>query len=196
MTGPLALEEPLLPAEAELAAAGASALVELDALPELAPAEADLLTPPWPRQAPRPPCAAVVPSLQTTGPLALEEFLPEDPAPVAAGASELAELVELAPAEADLLTPPWPRQAPRPPCAAVVPSLQTTGLLVLVLCAVETAGAASSALANTALRTKSLSLTRFMCRSPRAGGAARSGTPEYSNPGTEAPSVDVDAART
>jgi len=119
MTGPLALEEPLLPADPELAAAaGASVLAELEALPELAPAVADLLTPPWPRQAPRPPCAAVVPSLQMTGPPALEELLPEVPEAAAAGASvlaELEELPELAPAEAALLTPPWPRQAPRPP---------------------------------------------------------------------------------
>ena len=82
------------------AAAGAAALL------------ADLLMPPCPLQAPRPPCGEVVPSLQVTGPLPEDEAEDEDV--VAAGAAA-AGAAEPAPVEADLFTPPCPLQAPRPP---------------------------------------------------------------------------------
>jgi len=96
--------EVLAPADAEVRAA----------------AEADLLMPPWPLQAPRPP-REVVPSLQITSPPRLEVPLPED-ALVSAGAAAAGAAV---PADADLLTPPCPLQAPRP-AREVVPSLQIT----------------------------------------------------------------------
>lgn len=94
-------------------AAGAGAAVEEALLvPALLPAAADLLTPPWPRQAPRPPCAAVVPSLHVTGPLAEEED-DEDGAIVP---DEL--LDEELDAGAELLELPEPPAA-EPPAAAV-----------------------------------------------------------------------------
>ena len=99
-----------------------------------------------------------MPSLQTTGPLPLEgEELAAAgvAAPALAAEGALAEL-PLA-AEADLFTPPWPLQAPRPPWGEVVPSLQTTGPLD-VPCADETIGTASSAAANTTLKVMPFSL--------------------------------------
>jgi hypothetical protein len=103
-------------AGAGAAAAGAAAAV----VPE-----ADLFTPPWPEQAPRPLCVEVVPSLQiVTGPPPDPD---EDAAAVAAGAGAAgAAALPALPAEADLFTPPWPEQAPRPLCVEVVPSLQVT----------------------------------------------------------------------
>lgn len=71
---------------------------------------------------------------------ALEELVPLDP---------LLEVAALPPAAAVafLSIPPWPLQAPRPPCGEVVPSLQVTGLAVS---AELTAGTANNAaLANT-----------------------------------------------
>jgi hypothetical protein len=108
----------------------------------------------------------VVPSLQVTGPLLLEAPLAEEEllaagAAAAAGASVLVD----APAEADLLMPPCPLQAPRPPCGEVVPSLQVTGPLVL-LCANEGAGAAISVAARAAALIKALSLTQFIAVPP------------------------------
>jgi hypothetical protein len=70
------------------------------------------------------------------------------------------------PADADLSTPPCPLHAPRPPCAAVVPSLQATGP-ALLSCAVETAGATAIAATNTAPHIKALSFATFMCSSPK-----------------------------
>jgi hypothetical protein len=110
VTGPLLAEDPLLPVEAALAA-GAAADAAAGAL---VPLEADLFTPPWPLQAPRPPCGEVVPSLQVTGPLLLEEPVDEEEllpavaagAAAAAGAAVLPALLVESPAEADLLMPP------------------------------------------------------------------------------------------
>jgi hypothetical protein len=81
----------------------------------------------------------------------------------AAGAAAAAGAAVLLPAEADLSIPPWPLQAPRPPCGDVVPSLQVTGLLagVLVSCASATPGAASAA-ANTTLHSNVLNSTSFI----------------------------------
>jgi FAD:protein FMN transferase len=163
------------------AAAGAAALPEV---PELAPPDADLSMPPCPRQAPRPPLAELVPSLQVTGPLDEpddEEEVDEEPevaAGAAAGAAALPEAAVLPEVLADLSMPPWPRQAPRPPLAEVVPSLQVTGLLLsLVVCASDSPGAAMSAAANTAPHIKPLNLAIFICRSPperdRCYGTAR-----------------------
>jgi hypothetical protein len=81
------------------------------------------------------------------------------------------------PLEADLSTPPCPLQAPRPPCAAVVPSLQVTGPLlevlpllvpVLVVCACDSPGAASSATASSMPPAMTLGLVIVICKSPRA----------------------------
>jgi hypothetical protein len=68
--------------------------------------------------------------------------------------------------EADLLMPPCPLQAPRPPCGEVVPSLQVTGVLD-VSCAKETTGAASSAAASIAPQTRPLEFVSFICSAPR-----------------------------
>jgi hypothetical protein len=164
VTGP-----PLLPAEDEAAdevlAAGAAAGVALPA-----PAEADLSTPPCPLQAPRPPCGELVPSLQVTGPLLVPEDEEADADGLAAGAADgaallvAAPLVALAPAEADLLMPPWPLQAPRPPCGDVVPSLQTTA--PDALCANEI-GEATSRLASATLLIEPMSFVRFICSFPQ-----------------------------
>jgi hypothetical protein len=116
--------------------------------------------------------------LQVTGPL---ELLLEAAAAGAAGAAAAGAAAAAAGAAgaaadaavADLLMPPWPLQAPRPPCGEVVPSLHVTGPLELLLaagvvaaCASETAGAAASAAAHSAPHTKPLSFARFMSRSP------------------------------
>jgi len=107
-----------------------------------------------------------VPSLHVTGPLLLPEDAGEpaddELAAGAAGAAVDAALpVEAAPAEADLLMPPCPLQAPRPPCGEVVPSLQTTG--VEVLCASEGTGAASIRPASAAPPITPISLVRVIC---------------------------------
>jgi hypothetical protein len=129
--------------------------------------------PPWPLQAPRPPCGEVVPSLQVTAPplelppvAVLEELAAGAAAGAAAAGAAGAAAAELA--EADLSMPPCPLQAPRPPCGDVVPSLQVTGLLELLLaaCARVTAGAAPSAAAHSAPQIKPWSLASFMSRSP------------------------------
>jgi hypothetical protein len=67
---------------------------------------------------------------------------------------ELPELDAPAPAAAvaALSIPPWPLQAPRPPCGELVPSLQVTGVLVSAKAFV--AGAASSAAAANVPQTK------------------------------------------
>jgi hypothetical protein len=69
-------------------------------------------------------------------------------------------------APADLSTPPCPLHAPRPPCAAVVPSLHVTGAALLP-CAVETAGATIIAATSIAPPIKALSFVRVMCCSPQ-----------------------------
>lgn len=160
VTGPLPPEDDeldeALPAAGAAAAAGAA---------EPASAEADLFTPPWPLQAPRPLCEEVVPSLHVTAPLPLlADAEPDDDEPAAGAAVDSALLPEVAPAEADLLMPPCPLQAPRPPCGEVVPSLHTTGLEVL--CANEGAGAANSTTANATLPARPMSFVRFICSSP------------------------------
>jgi hypothetical protein len=159
---------PLLPDEIEPAAAGAATAAAgaaaVAAGAALAPAaEAEVLMPPWPLQAPRPPCGEVVPSLQVTGPL-----LVDDEALLAAGAAAAgaaAGWLELVLPAADLLMPPWPLHAPRPPCGDVVPSLQVTGPLEL-LWASARVGAASSAAASTAAQVRPVNFEDFMCRSP------------------------------
>jgi hypothetical protein len=116
--------------------------------------------------------------LQVTGPLL--EVEPEELALVLlleAGALEAADvepLLELpfAAAVAALSMPPWPLHAPRPPWAAVLPSLQVTGVLAVlellesVLCATVSAGTASSAPAIAAAHVKPLSRVKIMNRSP------------------------------
>jgi hypothetical protein len=171
-------EAPVLAAgaAAAAAAAGAGAVAGVEAVEEL---PASLFTPPWPRQAPRPPWAAVVPSLQVTG--VLEDEEPEEEleldelleaAGVAPAAGAAAPEEPPAAALADLSTPPWPLQAPRPLWLAVEPSLHT-GFgavllleLVLVLCASDSAGAASNAAANAAPHIKALKFASFICRTP------------------------------
>ena len=106
-------------AGAEEAAAGLAAGAAAAAV---AAVEADLFTPPWPEQAPRPECE-VLPSLQVTVP-PLEAGADAGAGAVGAAGAALPE--ELEPAEADLLTPPCPEQAPRPECVDVVPSLHVT----------------------------------------------------------------------
>jgi hypothetical protein len=71
-------------------------------------AEADLLIPPWPLHAPRPPCGEVVPSLQVTGPLLAEEplLLAEEAEEAPAAGALDAAAGAAAPLEADLFTPP------------------------------------------------------------------------------------------
>jgi hypothetical protein len=132
-----------------------------------------LLTPPWPLHAPRPLCAEVVPSLQVTPPLAAEEDDDEDGAVVPDELLEEllagAELPELAAAVADLSTPPWPLQAPRPACVAVLPSLQT-GSAVLVVCDRATAGASDSATTSAAPQVRG-NFTFFICSSPERSTA-------------------------
>jgi hypothetical protein len=64
--------------------------------------------------------------------------------------------------EADLLMPPCPLQAPRPPCGDVVPSIQVTGGLLEVSCAKETTGDASSVAASIAPQTRPLELVTFI----------------------------------
>jgi hypothetical protein len=141
--------------------------------------------PPCPRQAPRPPLAEVVPSLQVTGPLEeLEEEEPElleveepeveAPAELAAGAL----LEEPLAALADLSTPPWPLQAPRPACVAVVPSLQTgAGVELSVDCDSEIVGLNSRDAVSAAPNVRCL---RCICSSPLRG-TAYFGLAEYRN---------------
>jgi hypothetical protein len=95
-----------------------------------------------------------VPSLQVTVPPLLLV-----PAGAAAGAAVVA-----AP-EADLLMPPCPLQAPRPPCGEVLPSLQVTG--PAVSCAEAMTGSASSVAASTAPHIEALQVIPFMAGSPR-----------------------------
>jgi len=168
-TGPPPPED--APLVAGAAAVGAAAAVAAGAAAGAEPpAEAALFTPPWPLQAPRPPCGEVVPSLHTTGPPPLEdEELAADGAAAgaAAGAAGGAAAAPAELAEADLLMPPWPLQAPRPPCGEVLPSLHTTGVLE-ASCADKSAGAASIAAARHAVTVSASSafLTTFMCSSP------------------------------
>jgi hypothetical protein len=155
---------PLLPAAVEAAVAGAAeaavaaaAGAAADALAAAVPA--DLFTPPWPLQAPRPPLE-VVPSLQVTVPPELLEVAAG--ALAAAGASAGVAL----PDEADLFTPPWPLQAPRPPLE-VVPSLQVTVVPALVACAIDTTGAPIRATEAAAPQIKAQSFATFMWSTPR-----------------------------
>jgi len=152
---------PPLAAADEPAVAGAAEAAVAAAAGALAAAvPADLFTPPWPLQAPRPPLE-VVPSLQVT-------VVPEPEVdPVAAGALAAAGAsagVAL-PDEADLFTPPWPLQAPRPPLE-VVPSLQVTVVPELVAWAIETIGAPIRASAPTAPQIKPESFATFMWSTP------------------------------
>jgi len=106
VTGPL--PDPDEDAAAVAAGAAAAGAAALPAPPELA-AAADLFTPPWPEQAPRPPCGEVLPSLQVTGPvLEPDEADEADAAAPAAGAGAASEPEAdvLAPAAADLSMPP------------------------------------------------------------------------------------------
>src|SRR5579863_9565109 len=83
----------------------------------------------------------------------------------AAGAG--AGVAGVAPAGADLLIPPWPLQAPRPPCGELVPSLQVTGPLeaaAAVLWAPERPGAVPSAAINSAPQIKLLKFLTLMFR--------------------------------
>ncbi len=158
------------PEEDEAALAAGADAAGGAALPAL-PAEADLFTPPWPEQAPRPLCVEVVPSLQVTvaEPDAAEDAELAAPAAgaAAAGAASEPEADVLAPADADLSIPPWPEQAPRPPWGEVVPSLQVTvPLVALEVCAEEITGPASSAAANIAPHIKPLNFAIFICSSP------------------------------
>lgn len=93
-----------------------------------------LFMPPCPLQAPRPPFAEVVPSLQGTAPVLLAVV---DAAAVEAVAGAAAAVA----AGADLLMPPWPLQAPLPPCGEVEPSLQVTAPLLEMELEVAAAGA-------------------------------------------------------
>jgi hypothetical protein len=124
-----------------------------------------------------------VPSLQVTGAADVEE--PEEELALDAAEDDPDEDPEAgaaapeeppAAAVADLSTPPWPLQAPRPLWVAVVPSLHTglaeelllelVPLLPLALCASESPGAVSSAATNTVPHVKPLSIGNFICRSP------------------------------
>src|SRR5579862_1671902 len=85
----------------------------------------------------------------------------------AAGAAGAAGVAGVAPAGADLLIPPWPLQAPRPPCGEVVPSLQATGPLeaaAAVLWAPERPGAVPSAAINSAPQIKPLKFLTLIFR--------------------------------
>src|SRR5579864_9564007 len=86
----------------------------------------------------------------------------------AAGAAAGAAGVSgVAPAEADLLIPPWPLQAPRPPCGEVVPSLHVTGPLeagAAVLWALVRPGAVPSAAINSAPQIKPLKFLTLIFR--------------------------------
>jgi hypothetical protein len=124
-------------------------------------APADLFTPPWPLQAPRPPLDEV-PSLQVTVPPPL--LVPAGAAADAAAGAAAGAAVVAAP-EADLLMPPCPLQAPRPPCGEVLPSLQVTG--PAVSCAEAMTGSASSVAASTAPHIEALQVITFMAGSPR-----------------------------
>jgi hypothetical protein len=111
--------------------------------------------------------------LQVTGPPEPLAALPEADAGAAAGvagAAAAAGAAAGADADADLSMPPWPLQAPRPPCGEVVPSLHLTGVLVAGVvpgaCAGSLAGAAPSAAAHSAPQRKVLSFVRFISRSP------------------------------
>jgi hypothetical protein len=142
-------------AAAGAAAAAAGAAGAGAAAGAVAPVPADLLTPPWPLQAPRPLRAEVVPSLQVT-PLdpeledaaALEAVVEE--LGVLAGAAAVVPPWPAAFAVAVLSTPPCPLQAPRPAWDAVLPSLQIGGgaALLSVVCDKETVGSAMSAANN------------------------------------------------
>lgn len=96
-----------------------------------------LFMPPWPLQAPRPPLAEVVPSLQGTAPVLLAVVEAAVVEAVAAGAGTAVAVA----AGADLLMPPWPLQAPLPPCGEVEPSLQVTAPLLEMELEVAAAGA-------------------------------------------------------
>ena len=172
----------VLPAALALAAGAAAGAAA-------APLAASLLTPPWPLQAPRPPLD-VVPSMQVTvEPLLLELVLAG-----AAALEEPEELVLLMLVPADLLTPPWPLQAPRPPLD-VLPSLQVT--VVLVSWAAQIAGAANSAPANRAPSVRSLMFFTFICSAP-ANARVSSQWSEYRNtpaPGYRTTACALAAAR-
>lgn len=106
-----------------------------------------------------------MPSLQVTEPLLLEELLDEEEVLAAGAAAASGAALAVPPAAADLLMPPCPLQAPRPPCGDVVPSLQVTGPLVL-LCAAAGPGAASSVAVSAAALIKALSLAQFIAVPP------------------------------
>jgi hypothetical protein len=134
------------------AAAGAAAAGAAGVIVVLPPPVADLLTPPCPLHAPRPPLDEV-PSLQVTVVALLVLVLvlaaAAGAAVVAAGAGALLPEVVLV-AGADLLTPPCPLQAPRPPLDEV-PSLQVTvGVVLEVSCAEQTTLPASTVAASAA----------------------------------------------
>jgi FAD:protein FMN transferase len=112
-----------------------------------------------------------VPSLQVTAAL---------PDADAAGAAAPADPALALLADADLSTPPCLLHAPRPPCAAVVPSLHATGF-ALLSCAVETAGASIIAATHIAPHITALSFATFMCSSPQ-GNRPFQGRQEYRNP--------------
>jgi hypothetical protein len=126
-------------------------------------AAADLLTPPWPLHAPRPPLE-LEPSLHVTLAVPLEELLAAGAGPAAGGAAAVVlPLVVLGAVLADLLTPPWPLHAPRPPLE-LEPSLQVTWV---ASCAETMTGIASSAAASSAPDAKTLMFATFICSSPR-----------------------------
>jgi hypothetical protein len=119
----------------------------------------------------------VVPSLQVT---VVPELLELDELEAAAGALAAAGAsagVAL-PDEADLLTPPWPLHAPRPPFE-VVPSLQVTVVPELVACAIAPTGAPSRAIEAAAPQMKPQSFATFMWNTPRTNRVVVEGS-EYS----------------
>jgi hypothetical protein len=129
-------------------------------------AAADLFTPPWPLQAPRPPLEEL-PSLQVT----MLGALPVMAVPaagaaagaVAGAAAGAGVLLLVVVAGTDLFTPPWPLQAPRPPLEAL-PSLQVT-VVVEASCA-RTRGAVNSAAASAIPRARDREFVTFICSSP------------------------------
>jgi hypothetical protein len=143
-----------------LGAAGALAAAGAMAAGAAVEPPADLLMPPWPLQAPRPPLDEV-PSVQVTVPPLL---LVLAGAAAGAGAGAGAGAAAVAAPEADLLMPPCPLQAPRPPCGEVLPSLQVTGLPVS--CAEAMRGSASTVAASTAPHIEALEVITFMAGSP------------------------------
>jgi hypothetical protein len=108
----------------------------------------------------------LVPSLQVTmAAVAVLAGAAAAGAAAAGAAGAAAGLVALV-GEADLLMPPCPLQAPRPPCGDVVPSIQVTGALE-VSCAQLITGAASSAAVSIAPQTRPLEFVTFICSAPR-----------------------------